>query len=33
VSILEWPGPELLAFNDTTHLVDRVVAGRGDEAV
>jgi probable phosphoglycerate mutase len=33
VSLVQWPGPDLLAFNDTAHLADMVAAGRGDEAV
>lgn len=32
VSRMRWPGPDLLAFNDTAHLADVVAAGHGDDA-
>jgi len=32
VSLVQWPGPELLAFNDTAHLAEVVAAGHGDDA-
>ncbi|MCE2726430.1 MAG: histidine phosphatase family protein [Planctomycetaceae bacterium] len=31
VSLLEWPGPELRAFNDTTHLAAPAPPGIRDE--